>query len=323
MFSQAFDITRILPFAVFGAFSAIAWLVIDRIQGRRRAAEERLDRLRQSGPASEAVTPAEKKSAVMTMLVEKASSQLAKPLLPTSQTDASRLKTRLTHGGFRSENATTVFLALKLICVLAGFFIGGGAIVFTMGFSTVACIRAGIITLFAFYVPNIVLWLLTRRRRKALFLGLPDALDLMVVCVEAGLGLDQAMRKVAVEMRKSFPIIAYEFDIANMQLQMGWTRIQVLRDLGDRNGEEDLRSLASVLIHAAKFGTGVGNALRVQSDAMRVKRRQIAEEKAAKSAVKLIFPLVLFIFPGIFVVLIGPAAVSIARTLLPAMSGGS
>ncbi|MCH5373303.1 MAG: type II secretion system F family protein, partial [Planctomycetes bacterium] len=131
-----------------------------------------------------------------------------------------------------------------------------------------------------------------------------------------GLALDQAMRKVAEEMVKSHRVVAYEFGVANMQLQMGISRIQVLRELAQRNGEEDLQALASVLIHASRFGSGVGQALRIQSDTMRVRRRQIAEEKAAKSAVKLIFPLVLFIFPGIFVVLAGPAAISIVRNLL-------
>jgi tight adherence protein C len=322
MFSQVFDVTRILPFAVFRAFSAIAWLVIDRLLGHARRAEDRLERFGRDKASTEtgSAMPG-KSSAVMAMLVDKASPQLAKPLQPTSQKDASRLKMRLTHGGFRAENAATVFLALKAVCLICGFFLGGGAVFFTLGFTKIAVMRAVIATGLALFLPDVVLWLLTRRRQQAIFLGLPDALDLMVVCVEAGLGLDQAMRTVSSEMRKAFPIIAHEFDLANMQLQMGWTRVQVLRDLGNRNGEDDLRALASVLIHAAKFGTGVGAALRVQSDAMRVKRRQIAEEKAAKSAVKLIFPLVLFIFPGIFVVLVGPAAVSIARNLLPAMGG--
>jgi tight adherence protein C len=152
-------------------------------------------------------------------------------------------------------------------------------------------------------------------------LGLPDALDLMVVCVEAGLGLDQAMRKVAVEMRKSHRIIADEYNLCNLQLQMGRVRNQVLQDLGNRTGVDDLRALANILIQADKFGSSIANALRVQSDSMRVRRQQIAEEKAAKTAVKLIFPLVLFIFPGIFVVLVGPAGIQMAREMLPAMGG--
>jgi tight adherence protein C len=170
-----------------------------------------------------------------------------------------------------------------------------------------------------FYLPIFALGYLQKRRKQQVFLGLPDALDLMVVCVEAGLGLDQAMRKVAQEMQKSFRVIAEEFGLCNLQLQMGRARNQVLTDLGVRTGVDELRALASILIQADKFGSSIANALRVQSDSMRVRRQQIAEEKAAKTAVKMIFPLVLFIFPGIFVVLVGPAGLQMAREMLPMM----
>lgn len=173
-----------------------------------------------------------------------------------------------------------------------------------------------------FYLPDAIVWFLGRRRVQAIFTGLPDALDLLVVCVEAGLGLDQAMRRVADEMKKTYRIIASEFGTANFQLQMGRPRTEVLHELGARNGVADLRNLASVLIQADKFGSSVANALRVQSDAMRTRRRQLAEEKAAKTAVKLIFPLVIFIFPGIFVVLVGPAAITMVRDMFPKMNGG-
>ena len=167
--------------------------------------------------------------------------------------------------------------------------------------------------------PEIVLSLIAKSRKQKVFLGLPDALDLMVVCVEAGLGLDQAMRKVAVELSRAHPLIASEFNICNQHLQMGKRRETVLRELGDRNGVDDLKTLSSIMIQVDKFGTSIGTALRTQSDAMRVRRRQIAEEKAAKTAVKLIFPLVIFIFPGIFVVLVGPAAITMVNEMLPAL----
>jgi len=173
-----------------------------------------------------------------------------------------------------------------------------------------------------FFLPDLLLALLGRHRKQSLFLGLPDALDLMVVCVEAGLGLDQAMRKVAEEMKKSYRVVADEFRLCNLQLQMGRSRHEALQELGQRSGVDDLRSLASILVQADKFGSSIAQALRVQSDSMRTRRRQIAEEKAAKTAVKLIFPLVLFIFPGIFVVLVGPAAISMYREMFTAMNGG-
>ena len=143
----------------------------------------------------------------------------------------------------------------------------------------------------------------------------------MVVCVEAGLGLDQAMRKVSDEMKKTYAVISEEFGLCNLQLQMGRSRNEVLHELGARTGVDDLKALAAILIQADKFGSSVAQALRVQSDSMRVRRRQMAEEKAAKTAVKLIFPLVLFIFPAIFVVLVGPAAITMVNEMFPAMSG--
>jgi tight adherence protein C len=155
-----------------------------------------------------------------------------------------------------------------------------------------------------------------KKRAESIFLGLPDALDLMVVCVEAGLGLDTAMRRVTGELANSCPILCEEFAIANFQVQMGRARKDVLRDLGTRTGVEDVRSLAAVVIQAEKFGSSIGSALRVQSDAMRLRRRQLAEERAAKTAVKIMIPLILFIFPGVFVVLVGPAGIQISKTMM-------
>src|SRR5262249_1490501 len=165
-------------------------------------------------------------------------------------------------------------------------------------------------------VPNIILWWLRRKRQQEIFLTLPDALDLLVVCVESGLGLDAAMRKVCEEMKDHAKVLAEELSLANFQLQMGRPRREVLHDLGVRTGVDDVRSLAAILIQADRFGSSIAQALRVQSDSMRTRRKQLAEEKAAKTAVQLIFPLVLFIFPGIFVVLVGPAAISIMETIL-------
>ncbi len=320
MFPSTFEISSLVPFAVFGAFSAIAWLVVDRIWGKKRTAEDRLDRMhRPRRGAEEDQSGMGKVSSAMSKMLSAATPQLAKPLQPKNAEEASRLRSRLAHAGFRSDNAPSIFLGLKVLLLIGGFFLGGGALLFSMGLNQTALLRTVLVTGIAFYLPEIVLWVITRTRHQAIFLALPDVIDLMVVCVEAGLGLDQAMSKVADEMKKVYPVVAQEFRAANVHMQMGWTRNQALRDLADRNGEKELRSLVSVLVQASKFGSGVGHALRVQSDSMRTRRRQIAEEKAAKTAVQLIFPLVLFIFPGVFVVLVGPAAVNIARNLLPSM----
>ena len=134
--------------------------------------------------------------------------------------------------------------------------------------------------------------------------------------MEAGLGLDAAMRRVAEELADSAPDVCQELNLANLQLQMGRPRREVLHDLGVRTGVDDMKALVAILIQADKFGSSIAQALRVQSDSMRIKRSQMAEEKAAQTAVKMIFPLVLFIFPGIFVVLVGPAAIMMIRNLL-------
>ena len=174
---------------------------------------------------------------------------------------------------------------------------------------------------FGFYLPDVFMFFKRRSRREKIFCGLPDALDLLVVCVEAGLGLDAGMRRVSEEMRITSPVISEELAVSNFQLQMGRSRREVLHDLGLRSGVDDVRSLAAILIQADRFGSSIAQALRVQSDSMRTRRSQLAEERAAKTAVKLIFPLVLFIFPGIFVILVGPAAITITQDMFPMMGG--
>jgi tight adherence protein C len=188
----------------------------------------------------------------------------------------------------------------------------------TTGFSTQSLTTTFLFGGLFFFGPDLLLALKARKRQEKIFLGLPDALDLLTVCVEAGLGLDQAMRKVADEIQKSQAVLSHEFAISNMQVQMGRARDEVYTELGKRNGVEDLQTLASSIVQTDKLGSSISRALRVQSDAMRTRRRQIAEEKAAKTAVKLIFPLVIFIFPGIFVVLVGPAAITMINEMLPA-----
>jgi tight adherence protein C len=253
---------------------------------------------------------------------EKASPTLAKPLQPKSDEELSKLRVRMANAGFRSETAGTILLSLKFAGLVVGFVFAGGGMLISSGFTQDTLIYTVGTAGAMFYAPEIVVWFITRRRKDQIFLGLPDALDLMVVCVEAGLGLDQAMRKVSEEMKKSYPVIASEFGLANFQLQMGRARTEVLRELGIRTGVDDVRALAGILIQADKFGSSIAQALRVQSDSMRTRRRQIAEEKAAKTAVKLIFPLVIFIFPGIFVVLVGPAAITMVREMFPKMGNG-
>lgn len=314
----AFQMQKIMPFVVFILFAAFGWLLLDVLFGKNRQnLDERLDELtmlRQSGKKKD------KKKKAVSQMIEKAAPALAKPLQPKSEEESLKLEDKLIVAGFRSPTAKTAFLGMKFAGLLGGFVIGiGGVSALTGALSTTTLIGATAMGGLAFFLPDIALRFLTKRRQEAIFLGLPDVLDLMVVCVEAGLGLDQAMRRVTEEMMESSPVIASEFAYSNFQAQMGQTRSDVLRDLGRRTGVADLRALANVLIQAEKFGSSVATALRVQSDAMRTRRKQAAEEKAAKTAVKLLFPLIIFIFPGIFVVLLGPAIIDMLNVLIPMM----
>jgi tight adherence protein C len=235
-----------------------------------------------------------------------------------NELERNSVRLKLANAGFRSESAATVFQGIRFVCLLA--FLLPALFIFLLreGFTREAIQYTFILGGIGFYLPPLVLWHLKSTRQKEIFLTLPDALDLLVVCVESGLGLDAAMRKVTEEMKGHATVICEELALANLQLQMGRPRREVLHDLGVRTGVDDVRSLAAILIQADRFGSSIAQALRVQSDSMRVRRRQLAEEKAAKTAVQLIFPLVLFIFPAIFVVLVGPAAIQIQKGLLSA-----
>ena len=318
--AQLLNFEFLVPVLVFVAFAALAWCAMEWIAARKPRAVERLDSIRNPRRRGEA-SSAMKKTDAMTKVFQAASPALAKSLEPKSEIEMSKLKVRLANAGFRGESASSVFLGLKFVGLMAGLVFGGSLLVSLTGINNRSMMGSVAIGGLGFYLPSVVVWFIRKSRQEAIFLGLPDALDLMVVCVEAGLALDQAMRKVADEMKVTYRVIAEEFGLANFQLQMGRPKAEVLHELGLRSGVADLRGLAAVLIQADKFGTSVAQALRVQSDSMRIRRRQIAEEKAAKTAVKLIFPLVLFIFPGIFVVMVGPAAITMIHELMPLLHG--
>ncbi|MEC7408259.1 MAG: type II secretion system F family protein [Planctomycetota bacterium] len=305
--------------AIFITVTLVMWILLERISGGDRPqAEIRLDRLRKKQHRKDLSELADENTntkQTLTQVLEKATSPLAETV-SGNEKEMSQLKEKLMNAGFRRESAPVVFKSIQFAGVVAGLVAGGVFGMIADGMNQGMAMKTAIGMILGFMVPNLFLEQLVKARKQKIFLGLPDALDLMVVCVEAGLGMDQALRKVAEEMAKSHPEIGEEFSIANQQLQFARPRAEVLKALGLRSGVEDLKQLASILIQADKFGSSVAAALRVQSDAMRVKRRQIAEEKAAKTAVQMIFPLVLFIFPGIFVVLVGPAAINMYRNML-------
>jgi len=321
MFAEAtpalFNVSQFVPLAIFGAFAAAAWVALEYMAKSKPRAVERLEEIKnpQRRRAAQAEAILKKPDTVSTMLQK--TSELSKSLAPKNEADANKLKNTLASAGFRMEGLVPVFYGLKFVLLLVGFCLGGGALLWIKGVHQNTFIWVAGVTALCFWTPDIVLGFLARRRQQAVFLALPDVLDMMVVCVEAGLGLDQAMRKVSEEMKKAYPVLSAEFSLSNFHLQMGRSRADALHDLGVRTGVADLRSLAAVLIQADRFGSSIAQALRVQSESMRTRRQQLAEEKAAKTAVKLLFPLVLFIFPGIFVVLVGPAAITMVRQMFP------
>jgi tight adherence protein C len=311
-----FYMQDLVPILVFLGIVAAIWSVLSMISQRNSRALERLARL--SRPPSLVELEDGKggnRNDRFAGLID-AAKALSSPLMPNTELEQNALKTKLANAGFRSDAAPMVFSGLRFACLL--LFLLGSVVVFVPGrplnFQTLQWVV--IFTGAGFYLPGIVLWWLRRKRQEAIFLSLPDALDLLVVCVESGLGLDAAMRKVCDEMSDHAKVICEELALANFQLQMGRPRREVLHDLGVRTGVDDVRALAAILIQADRFGSSIAQALRVQSDSMRTRRKQIAEEKAAKTAVQLLFPLILFIFPGIFVVLVGPAAILIMTHLL-------
>lgn len=246
---------------------------------------------------------------------EKAAPVLAKPAKPKSASEQSTLRLKLANAGIRNENTPTLFLASKsalgltlgVLVLLASASSGhDGQKIFGMTVFAAGC---------GFMLPDLWLRLAISSRAEKITHGLPDCLDLMVISVEAGLGLDAALQRVSQEMNTVHPELAEEFTLTTMEVQMGIARGEALKNLAGRAAVPEIKSLTAMLIQAEKFGTSIANALRIHSDTLRTKRRQQAEERAAKTAVKLILPLILFIFPAIFVVLAGPAVLKLAETL--------
>jgi tight adherence protein C len=305
-----------VPLAAFFAITLGVWAMLSLIADRPINADERLKRvLNPNAARSDAGALARQQDLLQARFAE-AAKRLGTSLKPTDEATLGKLRLTLLNAGFRNEHAVTIFYGIKALCLVATTSLTAPIVLSKFGLTQIGLVCLALGAAVGWYLPGLVVEKIKKRRMEAIFLGLPDALDLMVVCVEAGLGLDLAMRRVTTELANSCPVLCEEFAIANFQAQMGRPRKDVLRDLGVRTGVEDMRSVAAVVIQAEKFGSSIGSALRVLSDTMRLKRRQLAEERAAKTAVKIMIPLVLFIFPGVFVVLVGPAGIQIAKTMM-------
>ncbi len=243
---------------------------------------------------------------------------LGKLLGPSNSTELSRMRLNFLKAGIRREKAPAIFWGIKSFFAISfpGCFFLVRIISLKLMSPSTTFMICTLLALVGFYVPDVWLWIKTARRRDKIAKGLPDALDLLVVCVEAGLGLDSAINRVADEIQLSNKVLSDELRFFNLELRAGKLRRDALRNLARRIDLTDVNSLVTLLIQTDKFGTSVAQALRVYSDSLRTKRYQRAEEIAAKLPIKLIFPLILFIFPSLFVAILGPAAIRFWRIIL-------
>lgn len=237
---------------------------------------------------------------------------------PISPRDAKLSRRLLMSAGYRDDTAVRVFYGLKIVFAAVGLgaaFLFRGSVTNPVSSLMIIPGLCGI----GFFLPNFVLGKLIARRQERLRFSLPDALDLMVVCMEAGLGLDQALTNVSRELRTTHPDIAEELSLVTLEMRHGKRRVEALKNLADRNGEPELRKLVATMVQADRFGTSVGESLRTHSDFMRVRRRQEAEERAAKVGVKLVFPIFFFILPAMLIVAAGPGLLALMKNLFPMM----
>lgn len=242
-------------------------------------------------------------------------------MVPASPTDLSNAQKRLYKAGFRTPGALKVFLGLKALLtvvlpavmwiVLRQIGVGGDNQILLL------VMAAGL----GYAAPGEIVNFLVKRRIKRIEKALPNALDLLVVCVESGLGLDQAIMQVSREMQQGYKELSSEFAICNLEMRHGKRRAEALRNLGDRTGIDDMKKLVSTLVQADRFGTSIAQTLRTHSEFMRLTARQRAEEKAAKIGIKLVFPIFFCILPSLFVVTVGPVIVRIFTQLIPMMNG--
>lgn len=255
----------------------------------------------------------------------KLSGRLARLSLPDEEWRSSQIRTRFMHAGLRHKSAPTVFftaktvLAISLPLIVFFVLLSSGNHHSTNTLLLMLLLAAGI----GNYLPNVILNKVIVNRQRDIFDNFPDALDLMTVCVEAGLAIDAALVRVATEIGLRSAVLSDELLLVTLELGAGNSKEKALRNLALRTGVDDVESLVTMLIQSERFGTSIAASLRVQSDQLRIKRRQRAEEQAAKIALKLLFPLIFFIFPCLLIVMMGPAVIQIYRIMLPALAGNS
>jgi tight adherence protein C len=292
---------------------ALVWGVASLAPARSRLISKRLGELQTGGMSSyttiqrrQRQEKRERLESLMEAFGERITSRRA---------DWSRVQETLLHAGYRRSSAVATYYGARIFAMAL---LGTGAVVGSMAFGvspSTYVLAASVGAVFGWMLPPYYLKRRTRKRQHDLRKALPDTLDLLVVCVEAGLGLNQGLVRVSDEIQHVSETMSEELVLTNLEIRAGTPRDEALRNLGDRTGLSDLKSLTAMLIQTDRFGTSIATALRVHSDTMRTKRRQRAEEAAAKTTIKLVFPLVLFIFPAMFVVILGPAVLHILEQM--------
>lgn len=298
--------------AVFAATTLLVGGILVAL--RRSDVSQRLDALL-GAPPGQTVEP--QPSSRWVESIEKLARPLAKLSVDSDDNwQDSELRRRFMHAGLRHPSAPVAFFGIKTaLCfgLPVLFWLAKAAAGLEMTTSQVLMV-GGTLLAFGYYLPNFVLNHMVRTRQREIFESFPDALDLLTICVEAGLSLDAALSKVAGEIRLESPTLADEMELITLEMRAGAGKERALRNFAMRTGVDDIDTLVAMLIQSEKFGTSIGDSLRIHSDMLRTKRQQRAEETAAKISVKLVFPLVLCIFPSILIVVGGPAVMQISRT---------
>ncbi|MBV8272499.1 MAG: type II secretion system F family protein [Cupriavidus sp.] len=301
----------VLMVGTFVIVSGVTWAALSLL--RQSAVQRRVAQINQENPVAADEDP----SQAWLKTVEQITTPFARLSAPNEGWDASALRIRLMNAGWRAPEAVAIYfgsktllaccLPLLLAVALVGH-VGEGRQILFINLLFIAAVAG-------FYFPNLVLRHKIRRRQRNIFEAFPDSLDLIMVCVEAGLSLDAAILRVVQEMRGAHREIAEEYEILTLELRAGLQREKALRNLAVRTGVSEVDMLVSMLIQADRFGTSVADSLRVHSDMLRVKRQMLAEERAVKISTKLMFPLILCIFPSLLVVLLGPPAIQVVAAL--------
>jgi tight adherence protein C len=299
-----------ITLALLVALSSLTLMIFLLVSGRKDRLDDRLDELAGKGG------PVADKGAVA-QFTRSTLPRMGSALMPKSDAERTKLRTRLVHAGLYGRQALVIFLGVKMLLMVTPPVLGmavsalsGGAVPF------VWCLAGGMV-LGAVGMIGPSLWLDRRKKHRQVIFrrALPDALDVLVICLEGGISLPAAIRRVASELRTAHPLLAAELSIARREVDLGLSTGEALREFAERADLEEIRGLASVIVQSERFGSSLVKALRVHAETLRVKRLQRAEELAQMAATKILIPTVLFIFPGIFIVILAPAVIQVLGML--------